>query len=301
MSGIYDVVVIGGSFAGLSAAMQLVRARRRVLVIDAGKPRNRFAQAAHGFLGQDGVSPAQIRSTAMEQLRRYPSFSELDGEVIAARRETAGFAVSLAGDRMVLARRLILAVGVRDDLPEIEGLAPLWGTSVLHCPYCHGYEIGGGPIGLLASSPLAHHQAALLPDWGETTVFLEPGIDFADDERALMARRGVHIEREKVVRLVADGKVLQAAELADGRRVPIKALFVQSKVVPAAPLAAELGAEMAEGPQGPHIRIDDWGATTVSGLFAAGDAATPMHNATFASAAGVKAGVMAHRSLIWED
>ncbi|WP_210049729.1 NAD(P)/FAD-dependent oxidoreductase [Neorhizobium petrolearium] len=296
----FDVIVIGGSFAGLSAAMQLVRARRRMLLIDAGKPRNRFAEASHGFLGQDGAPPAAIRQTALMQLRRYPAFSEITGVARAAERSTGGFRVTLEDGRTYRARRLILAIGVEDILPEVDGLTSLWGRYVLHCPYCHGYEIGGGPIGLLASSVLAQHQAMLLPDWGETTVFVEPGVEFSADDLRAIEGRGAKLEHSKLVRLVSEGGALKAAELADGRSVPVKALFVQTRVTPASPLAEMLGAAMEEGPQGPYIRTDEWGATSIDGLFAAGDAASPMHNGTLASAAGVRAGVNAHRSLVVE-
>ena len=295
-----DVIIVGGSFAGLSAAMQLVRARKRVLLIDAGQPRNRFSPASHGFLGQDGVAPTDIRRTALSQLARYPSFTLCEGEATSAARIDAGFELQLADGRSVFGRRLILAVGVRDELPAVKGLGALWGKSVLHCPYCHGYEIGCGPIGILASSPLAAHQAALLPDWGYVTAFLQPGVEFAAEDADLLARRGVLIEREPIVELLSEGDALKGAELVDGRRVLLRALFVQPKVAPASALAADLGARMAEGPQGPYIEIDDWGSTSIPGLFAAGDASSPMHNATLASAAGLKAGIMAHRSLVLE-
>ncbi|MBR0556921.1 NAD(P)/FAD-dependent oxidoreductase [Ciceribacter sp. L1K23] len=301
MDEIRDVIIVGGSFAGLSAAMQLVRARRSVLLIDAVRPRNRLAQASHGFLGQDGVAPAEIRRRALEQLGRYPTFELLEETVSAVDKRECGFVVGLDSGRAVAAKRVILAVGVTDTLPEVEGLAALWGRSVFHCPYCHGYEIGGGPIGILASMSLAHHQAAMLPDWGEVTLFTEPGVTFSDDERWMMEGRGVAIEPSRLVRLLADGEHLKAGELADGRQVPLKALFVQPKVKPASPLAEMLGAAMEVGPQGPYVKVDDWGATSIRGLFAAGDAASPAHNATFASAAGVKAGVMAHRSLMMGD
>lgn len=294
---LFDAIVIGGSFAGLSAAMQLVRARRQVLIIDAGRPRNRFAEASHGFLGQDGVSPAAIRKTALDQLQRYPTFTLREGTAVAAERTSSGFAVELGSGECFEGHRLILATGVTDTLPAIEGMEPLWGRDVLHCPYCHGYEIGGGPIGLLASSPLAMHQALLLPDWGDTTVFREAGVELSQEDLAAIDRRGARLEPRGIVRLVSEDGRLKGAELADGLLVPLKALFVQTKVRPATPLAEMLGAEMADGPQGPFIRVDDWGATSISGLFAAGDAASPMHNGSFASASGVRAGVNAHRSL----
>ncbi len=293
----YDAVVVGGSFAGLSAAMQLVRARRRVLLVDAGKPRNRFAEASHGFLGQDGVAPADIRQIGLQQLTRYPNFTLLEGQAASAERCLGGFRLTMADGARIEASILILALGVTDTLPSIPGLAERWGRTVLHCPYCHGYEIGGGPIGILASSPLAAHQGSMLPDWGRTTMFVEPGITFDEEHHAMLLARGVMIETERVVELIGEGKRLEAVRLADGRGVEIHALFAQSKVSISSPLASQLGLELEEGPQGLHIKIQ-MGVTSQPGVFAAGDAASPMHNATLASASGVMAGIAAHRALI---
>ncbi|RKE86121.1 NAD(P)/FAD-dependent oxidoreductase [Rhizobium sp. AG855] len=293
----YDAIVVGGSFAGLSAAMQLVRTRRNILLIDAGRPRNRFAEASHGFLGQDGVAPAEIRRRALEQLARYPNFTLLEGEAETAERRLGGFKVGIVGGRLVEASVLVLALGVTDALPEIPGLAERWGRTVLHCPYCHGYEIGGGPIGILASSPLAAHQGGLLPDWGKTTMFVEPGIVFEEEHHAMLLARGVTIETERVVGLIGEGQALEGVRLEDGRVVQVDALFAQSKVSIASPLASQLGLELEEGPQGLHIKVQ-MGSTSLPGVFAAGDAASPMHNATLASASGVMAGIAAHRALI---
>ena len=293
----YDAVVVGGSFAGLSAAMQLTRARRRVLLVDAGKPRNRFAEASHGFLGQDGVAPAGIRQISLQQLARYPNFTLLEGEAAFAERCLGGFRLTMADGARIEASVLVLALGVTDTLPSIPGLTERWGRTVLHCPYCHGYEIGGGPIGILASSPLAAHQGSILPDWGRTTMFVEPGVTFDEEQLAMLAARGVVIETERVVELIGEGQGIEAVRLADGRSVEVHALFAQSKVSIASPLASQLGLELEEGPQGFHIKVQ-MGSTSQPGVFAAGDAASPMHNATLASASGVMAGISAHRALI---
>ncbi|EKF59018.1 hypothetical protein QWE_12228 [Agrobacterium albertimagni AOL15] len=293
----YDAVVVGGSFAGLSAAMQLTRARRRVLLVDAGKPRNRFAEASHGFLGQDGVAPADILQLGLQQLARYPNFTLLEGEAALAERCLGGFRLAMADGAVIEASVLVLALGVTDTLPSIPGLAERWGRTVLHCPYCHGYEIGGGPIGILASSPLAAHQGSMLPDWGRTTMFVEPGITFDEEQHAMLLARGVVMETERVVELIGEGEQLEAVRLADGRVVEIHALFAQSKVSISSPFASQLGLELEEGPQGLHIKVQ-MGVTSQPGVFAAGDATSPMHNATLASASGVMAGIAAHRALI---
>lgn len=296
----FDVIVVGGSFAGLSAAMQLARARRKVLLVDAGLPRNRFADASHGFLGQDGKAPARIIQEAACQVAAYPTVEMARGEVLAARPAPGGFAVTLAGGRNALARRLILATGVTDVLPDLPGLKERWGASVLHCPYCHGYEHRDRPLGVLASHPMSAHQAALIPDWGPTTLFTQGQFEPDEEQRALLEARGVVIERSPVVALLGDAPDLEAARLADGRTVALHGLFVAPAQRMASPLAEALGCAFDDGPLGPIIRTDAFKATTVPGVFAAGDAARPMQNATLASADGVLAGVGAHHSLVKE-
>ena len=294
----HDVIIVGGSFAGLSAAMQLARARRGVLLIDAGLPRNRFADASHGFLGQDGKAPAAIVREAACQVVAYPTVEIVNGEALSAEAVPGGFMTTLAGGRTERSRKLILATGVADILPDLPGLTERWGASVIHCPYCHGYEHRDRPLGVLASHPMSAHQAAMIPDWGPTTLFTQGRFEPDDEQRALLDARGVSIERSPVTALLGDAPELSAVQLADGRVVPLNALFVAPAQRMASPLAQALGCAFDDGPLGPIIRADDWKATTVPGVFAAGDAARPMQNATLASADGVLAGVGAHQSLI---
>ncbi|MCA8253007.1 NAD(P)/FAD-dependent oxidoreductase [Burkholderia sp. AU31624] len=295
----HEVIVIGGSFAGLSAAMQLARARRRVLVIDAGQPRNRFAAHAHGFFGQDGKPPAAIVEEAAAQLAAYPTVQRIAGDVRTAERDADGrFHVTLADGSRASADRLILATGIRDALPALPGLAERWGASVLHCPYCHGYEVSGQRLGVLATHPLSVHQAILIPDWGPTTWFTQGVVEANEEEAALLDARGVRIERSPVVEILGDAPRIEALRLADGQVVPIDALFVGAHTAMASDLAQQLGCAFDDGPLGPVVRVDAMKQTSVAGVFAAGDASTPMTNATFASASGVMAGVAAHRSLI---
>ncbi|WP_193101270.1 NAD(P)/FAD-dependent oxidoreductase [Burkholderia sp. Z1] len=296
----HEVIVIGGSFAGLSAAMQLARARRRVLVIDAGRPRNRFAEHAHGFFGQDGKPPAQIVAEAAAQLAAYPTVQRIEGEARTAERDADGrFHVTLSDGSRASADRLILATGIRDELPELPGLAERWGISVLHCPYCHGFEVSGRQLGVLATHPLSVHQAILIPDWGPTTWFTQGVVDANEEEAALLDARDVRIERSPVVEILGDAPRIDALRLADGQVVPIDALFVGARTVMASDLAQQLGCAFDEGPLGPVVRVDAMKQTSVTGVFVAGDASTPMTNATFASASGVAAGVGVHRSLIF--
>ena len=290
-----DAIVIGGSYAGLSAALQLARARRRVLVIDAGVRRNRFASASHGFLGHDGRAPADIAADGRAQLLAYPNVRWLDGTAAQAVAEDGGFRVSTADGLAERARKLVLATGVVDELPPIEGLAERWGRGVFHCPYCHGYELDQGRIGVLAVGPLSIHHALMLPDWGSTTFFLNDAFVPDEAQRAALAARGVTVEAGAVARLTDTATV----ELRDGRRFAMDGLFTASRTHIASPVAAQLGCAMDEGPTGAFIRTDAMQATSVPGVFACGDAARAAGNVAISVGAGAMAGAATHQSLMF--
>lgn len=296
----YDAVVVGGSFAGLSAAMQLARARRRVLVVDSGRPRNRFAHAAHGFFGQDGRAPAAILDTARAQVLAYPTAEFQAGEATHARNEGDVFALTLAPDSTVRSRRLVLATGIVDELPDLPGVRERWGATVLHCPYCHGYEVADGRLGVLATSAMNVHQALLLPDWSaDVTLFTNDVVTPDAAQLEALAARGVRVEARPVAALLGDAPALTGVQLEDGDVVGLDALFLGSRTHMASPLAAQLGCAVDEGPAGPVLRVDTRQETTVPGIFAAGDAARIFGNASFASADGVMAGTSAHQSLVF--
>jgi thioredoxin reductase (NADPH) len=297
----HEVIIIGGSFAGLSAAMQLARARRRILVLDTGSPRNRFATSSHGFPGQDGRPPAEIANRLRADLRPYPTVSFRNAVAVSARRERQSFLVSLATGQTLTTRRILLAHGVQDHLPDLPGLAERWGKSVLHCPYCHGYELNQQPLGVLAQDALAMHQALLLTDWGPTTLFTQGAFTPSAEEQKALAGRDVTVETVPVTGLLGPAPALEAVQLADGRRIALAGLFIAPRTAPTSELPAQLGCAMKEGPTGPYLEVDAMQATTVQGVFAAGDLASPMANATMASASGVMAGVATHRSLIWDQ
>lgn len=291
----HDAIVIGGSYAGMSAALQLARARRRVLVIDANLRRNRFARASHGFLGRDGQAPGTIAEEARAQLLSYPGVAWLDGTVTQAAREGHAFRVSVADGRIERASKLVLATGVVDELPAIEGLAERWGVSVFHCPYCHGYELDQGRIGVLASSAMSMHHALMLPDWGQTTLFLNEAFVPDDEQRAALAARGVTVESGPVACLVDHATVA----MRDGRRFVMDGLFSVTRTSLSSPVAAQLGCAMEEGPTGAFIRTDAMQATSVPGVFACGDAARAAGNVAISVGAGAMAGASAHRSMMF--
>ncbi|MET4730731.1 thioredoxin reductase [Lysobacter enzymogenes] len=295
-----DAVVIGGSFAGLSAALQLARARRSVRILDTGRPRNRFADAAHGFFSRDGSDPRTLVAAAQAQLRRYPSARLIAAEAASARAVDGGFEVVAQDGSVLAARKLVLAFGVNDTLPPLPGLRERWGKSVLHCPYCHGYEFAGRRLGVLHSASFSAHQALLVADWGPTTLYLNGAPAPDADTAAQLARRGVAIEPAPIVALSGEEQALSALRLADGREASVDALFVASRVRFNSALAEQLGCVIDEGPMGPFIRTDDSRQTTVPGVYAAGDIARAMHNATWAAADGVTAGASAHQALVFQ-
>ena len=291
----HDVIVVGGSYAGMAAALQIARARRKVLVIDAGQRRNRFAAHAQGFLGFDGVPPDQIAATARAQLLRYDSVTWVEGEAVAVTGGPDAFEVTLAGGSRHQGRRLVLATGVRDRLPDIPGLAERWGKSVFHCPYCHGYEIGTGRIGVIAAGPEHLHHMRMLTDWGTVTVLVNGAVPEDAPEVAALTAAGIAVEHAPVRSIEGTADVL----LADGRTLSFDGLFVAPTVDPETPLTRDLGLALTEGPTGPSIAVDEMQQTSAAGVFACGDAATPMHSVSIAVGKGAFAGIAAHRSLIF--
>ncbi|RZJ12265.1 MAG: NAD(P)/FAD-dependent oxidoreductase [Rubrivivax sp.] len=294
-----DFTVIGGSFAGLSAALQLARARRHVLVVDAGERRNRAVDAAghgsHGFLTQDGRPPGEIAAEGKAQLLRYPTVQWLHATADDARVAPDGRLALRVGEHHVSAGRLILATGVRDELPAVPGLAERWGRSVFHCPYCHGYELGGGPIGVIAASPLAQHHAHMLPDWGPTTLFLDGRYAPNEEELAALARRGTRVEATPISCIAGDADVV----LADGRVLTMAGLFTQPRTRLASPIAQQLGCALEDGPMGPFIKVGPTQETSVAHVFACGDAARAAGSVALAVGDGVMAGIGAHRSTMF--
>lgn len=294
---LFDVIVVGGSYAGMAAAMQIARARRKVLIIDAGNRRNRFAHAAHGFLGQDGRSPAAIAADGRQQVLAYPTVTWVDGAAEAARKRDGGFSIETADGRTYEGKRLVLATGVTDELPDIPGLQERWGRSVFHCPYCHGYELNNGRLGVLATGPFSTHLAMLVPDWGSTTLFTNATLNPDAEEASRLTARGVAIETELVVEVTGDRADVR---LQDGRIVPLNGLFTAPRTRVASPLAEQLGCVFENGPLGQFIQTDTTKQTTVSGVFACGDAARAAGSVSLSVGDGAMAGAAAHQSLIFQ-
>jgi thioredoxin reductase len=295
----HDAIIIGGSFAGLSAAMYIARARRSVCIVDTGSPRNRFATHSHGFFTHDGSAPGTMLAAARAQVAAYPTATFIDGKAISAAKEPDGFSVRLATGEALESIKIVLAFGISDELPAIPGLAERWGRSVLHCPYCHGYEFSGQRLGVLNVSPTSVHQAMLISEWGPTTLYLNGGPQPDDAALAQLRKRGVAIEAEPVGALHGKGTELSTIELTDGRTSGVDALYLGPPTRLNSDIAQRLGCDVNEGRFGRIIRTNDEQMTTVPGVYAAGDITRDVHNVTWASADGVTAGLAVHRSLVF--
>lgn len=292
----FDAIIIGGSYAGISAALQLARAHRRILIIDAGERRNRFAKHSHGFLGQDGREPAAIVAEARRQLLLYPTVQWLEGKVETATRRDMGFDVMLHGRATEHGKRLVLASGVVDSLPAVPGLKERWGTAVFHCPYCHGYELQMGRIGVVATSEISMHHALMLPDWGMTTLFTNGTFSPDEEQRRQLDDRGVTLETTPIREIIG-----QRAEvvLVDGRVLAMDGLFTVPQISINRAWSDDLGCALEEGPFGAVLRTDATKETSVRGVFACGDVARAAGNVAMAVGDGALTGAATHRSLMF--
>ncbi|MFH8611570.1 NAD(P)/FAD-dependent oxidoreductase [Streptomyces sp. NPDC018029] len=298
----YDVVVVGGGTAGLSAALVLGRSRRRVLVVDAGEPRNAPAAHMQGYLSRDGMPPAEFLAEGRRELERY-GVEVVRGRVSAVTADGAGeFGVALAGGGAVHARRVVMATGLVDELPAVPGVAERWGRDVLHCPYCHGWEVRDQPFGVLAGDPFNSHQALLVTQWSkDVTLFLHTVRDLPDAEWERLAAAGVQVVEGEVAGLEVEDDRLAGVRLADGRVFPRSVLFVAAKPVARTGLLSALGAEFKETPFGPYPTVDETFRTTVPGVWAVGNAAGPMEQVINAASAGYRAGSMINADLVMAD
>ena len=299
----YDVVVIGGGAAGLNGALQLARSRRSVLVVDAGQQRNRPAPAVHGLLGHDGVPPARLLARGRDEVRGYGG-EVVPGEVAAVGGDlAAGFTVTLGDGRVVLARRLLVTSGLVDNLPDIPGLGERWGRDVVHCPYCHGWEVRDQPIGVLASGPTSVHQALLFRQLSDDVVYFRRETALDDAAAARLAARGIRVvEGEVTAVVIADDRVA-GVRLADGTVVARRALAVAARMTARAGFLADLGLKSSEHPSGmgTHVPADPAGRTEVPGVWAAGNVTDLGAQVGAAAAAGALAGAVINADLVEEE
>ena len=299
----YDVVSIGGGAAGLSAATTLGRALRSVLVIDAGTPRNAPAAGVHGYLSRDGMNPGELLSVGRSEVHSYGG-TVIEGEAVSARRTADGFEVALGDGRRFSGRRLLVTTGLTDGLPPLDGLREQWGKGVVHCPYCHGWEIRGQKIGVLGTGPLSVHQALLFRQWSpDITLFLNDTVEPTDDEWEKLAARSVAVVDGAVASIDAVDGVLTGLTLRQGSSFDVQALAVGTRMEARSALLESLGLESQEHPSGAgcFIETDAMGATAVPGVYAAGNVSNIMAQVITAAAEGVMAGARINADLIEEE
>lgn len=294
----FEVLIIGGSYSGLAAAMALGRALRRVLIIDSGKPCNRQTPHSHNFLTQDGQPPGVIVAAGREQVARYPTVSFLTGTVTSARPVSSGFAVTTETGEILNAQKLLFATGIRDLMPPIPGFAECWGISVLHCPYCHGYEVRQEATGLLGNGDSAFEMAMLLANWtSRLTVFTNGPAAFTPAQADLLVRHGIAIEESLLERLHHVNGYLKQVQLKNGQTPELKALYARCDFEQHCPVPEMLGCVLtAEG----YLQTNPQHETSISGIYASGDATTRMRTVANAVAMGTSAGMALNKKLIQE-
>lgn len=303
---LWDSIIVGGGAAGLSAALALGRSLRRVLVIDAGQPRNRFASHMHTVLGHEGIEPSVLLSQGRKEAAHYGA-EFLQGHVAEVSDSPPGqsgqeLAVTLENGQQFQARSVIAATGITDRLPEIPGLAERWGSSVLHCPYCHGWEVRHRRLGVLASGPMALHQAELLRQWSDQLTFFSAAAEPLEDQaRRRLQARGIVVEPAPVTAAYGEGATLSEVEVEDGRRIAVEALFTAGEPVPHEDYLAGLALERTDNPLGSFLAVDQAGLTSHGRVWAVGNLVSPAANVPMSISAGTMAGAMANMVLISEE
>ena len=299
----YDVVVVGGGAAGLNGALVLARSRRTVVVLDAGAPRNAPAAGVHGLLAREGMPPGELLERGRAEVRSYGG-QVVDGEVATVARDGDGLTVGLADGRTTRARRLLVTTGLVDELPDVPGLRERWGRDVLHCPYCHGWEVRDRAIGVLASGPMAVHQTLLFRQLSaDVILFAHTQPAPAGEQAEQLAALGIPVVTGAVASLAVDGDRLVGVRLADGTVVAREAVTVQSRMVARTGFLAGLGLDPVPHPSGmgEHLPADPTGRTAVRGVWVAGNVTDLSAQVGAAAAAGAMAGAQVNHDLVVED
>lgn len=294
----YDVLIIGGSYAGLSAAMALGRALRSVLIIDSKTPCNRFTPHSHNFLTQDGATPGGIAALAVQQVRKYDTVEWYSGRGVHVQQNEEGFEIETESGDSFRASKLLFATGLIDIMPDWEGFAACWGISILHCPYCHGYEVRGLPTGIIGNGEMGYELVKLISNWtSKLTVFTHGPSAFSEEQVDQLRRRQIRLVETPIQRVAQEGGKIKALVLEDGEAVALEAVYARPRFEQQCALPMVLGCEQNE--QG-LIKVDSFQRTTVPGIYAAGDNSGLFRSVAMAVAAGSMAGAAVNKELIEE-
>lgn len=295
----FDVIIIGGSYAGLSAAMTLGRSLKQVLLIDSHQPCNKQTPHSHNFITQDGEKPAEIAAKARRQVEAYSAVKMHSGLVVGLEKKAAGFIVTTETLETFTSKKVLFATGIVDQMLPIKGFEACWGISILHCPYCHGYEVRNESLAVLANGDAGFDFSLFIRNWSKKLILLTNGKSTLNAEQTnILESKGVEIVETDIVEILEDHGKLQAVVLADGRKIVLNAIFARVGFKQHSDLPAELGCMMT--PQG-YIQTDDFQQTSVPGLYAAGDNCTQFRAVSGAVSAGTKAGAFINKALIDEE
>jgi thioredoxin reductase len=294
----YEVIIIGGSYAGLSAALALGRSLRKVLIIDSGRPCNQQTPHSHNFITQDGETPSAIADKARVQVLKYETVKLIEGLAIEAKRIDEGFEIKTQQGDIFRAKKLLLATGITDIMPQIKGFAACWGISVLHCPYCHGYEVKHQPIGILANGDIGFEFSKLINQWSkELTLFTNGKSTLTNEQTARLQSRNINIIENEIAALEHVGGYIQQIAFKDQSERQVTALFARVDFRQHCDLAEQMGCELtAQG----HVQTDDFCRTNIPGVYVAGDSGSMLRAVSAAVSAGTKAGAFINKELIEE-
>ena len=295
----FDAVIVGGSYAGLSAAMALGRSLRSVLIIDSGKPCNRQTPYAHNFVTQDGATPKEISDKAKAQVLVYPTVKFLNDLVVSVTKEPDGFSVITQKPQGIKARKILFATGVKDMMPSLKGFAECWGISVLHCPYCHGYEVANKSLGIIANGETAFELGKLIQHWSENlTLFTNGKLNLAAEQYSLIEKLNIEVVEKEIEELNHNNGYLKSLTFVDDTKTEIDAIFTRVPFEQHCEIPITLGCHITE--QG-YVEVDLFQKTNVEGVFCAGDNTTFLRAVPIAIAAGTKAGASINMELLNEE
>lgn len=295
----FDVIIIGGSYAGLSAAMALGRSLRKVLVIDSGLPCNRQTPHSHNFLTQDGKTPAEIAAIARNQVGQYKTVEFHNGLASRGTKQGKGFLMETQDGQHFVAKKLIMASGIKDQMPDIKGFSEAWGISVIHCPYCHGYEFSGQQTGIFANGEKAIHLAGLVHNLTrKLSMFTQGKAEFNPEQLHLLEKAGIPVVEDQIAEIGHEDGYLNHVMLNNGSRIPLRALYAAIPFLQHSDIHATLGCQMTAGG---HIQVDATQKTSVPGVFACGDNSSPMRSVSSAVYTGTMAGAMVNMELVGEE
>lgn len=294
----FEVIIIGGSYAGLAAAMALGRALRSVLVIDSGKPCNRQTPHSHNFLTQDGETPTAISGKAKAQVLKYPTVTFIDAKATRGNKLNDTFEIIIDSGDVFTGQKVLFATGVKDIMPNIEGIAECWGISVIHCPYCHGYEVKGIKTAVLANGDAAYHYFMLISQWTkDLTVFTNGKSTLTNEQLTKIRAHNIDLIENEVVLVQHTNGHMESITLKNGDVYPFTVMYYRSDFVQQSNIMQNFGCQIND--QG-FVVIDEMQKTTITGIYAAGDCTTPMRSVAGAVAGGTKAGAIINNDMVAE-